>query len=98
MPLVTVTAAKSNNNYSELFVLPTTVALNIYAMLSLTLLVIVNSIPATILSAVLKLFQWTFPIVSAIAPFLPHFQPVKLSTFVKIGGFYQYGSVLLFCK
>jgi len=36
MPLVTVTAATSNSNYSELFVLPTTVALNIYAMLSLT--------------------------------------------------------------
>ena len=89
MPLITVTEAYSYNNYSVLFVLPTTVALNIYAMLSLTWFVSENSIPAIRLSAVLKLFQWIFPIVSAIAPFLPHFHPEKFSKFVKIGGFYQ---------
>ena len=100
MPLVTPDSEfpKSNIIYSVLFVLPTIVALNILAMSSLTWLVKENSIPASMLSANLKLFQWTFPIVSAIAPFLPHFHPVKFSKFVKIGGFYQYGSVLFFAK
>ena len=62
---------------SALIEVPTTSALMIYAVPSIVSFVRETSIPATRLSATLKLMNLTSPICSKIAPFYPFFQPVK---------------------